>query len=89
MPLIAAKPGLLGLWAVWVSDDCSLPSATPQVPLLGPEIVQLALEPLAKLSWKTMPAWAFATRPVQQTIAAVSLIVMERTCSDWKSATNT
>jgi hypothetical protein len=46
----------------------------------------LVLEPLAKLSWKTMPAWAFATRPVQQTIAAVSLIVMERTCSDLKKA---
>jgi hypothetical protein len=60
--------------------------ATPQVPLLGPEIVQLVLEPLAKLSWKTMPAWAFATRPVQQTSVAVSLIVMERTCSGFKKA---
>ena len=68
------------LWLHMIQPYGDTPEEAPPAPACAEENIDC---------WKTMPAWAFATRPVQQTIAAVSLIVMERTCSDLEKRRNT
>ena len=60
LAMIAAKPGVVGLWLVWVRALCSLPSAAAQVPLFGPDTLKLAMLLPVKSSWNTTTAWACA-----------------------------